>query len=103
MDALCILDSSYSRLTRDCVDMNALREELLTGRLLSLYPWDIADIIYIRNPASSYEAAEFLQSYLDNHPWQKNMLDVTRHTSQGGEWLWWGSGRSWWRPWDGRW
>ena len=53
MDALCTLDSSYSRFTQYCVDMNALREELLIGRLLSLYPWDIADIIYTRNPASS--------------------------------------------------
>ena len=84
MDALRTLDSSYSRYTRDCVDMNALREELLTGRLLSLYPWDIADIIYTRNPASSYEAAEFLQSYLDNHPWRKNTLDVTRHREVSG-------------------
>ena len=84
MEALRTLDSSYSRFTRDCVDMNALREELLTGRLLSLYPCDIADIIYTRNPASSFEAAEFLQSYLDNHPWRKNTLDVTRHREVSG-------------------
>ena len=84
MDALCTLDSSYSSFTRDCVDMNALREELLTGRLLLLCPWDIADIIYTRNPASSYEAVKFLQSYLDNHPWQKYKLDITRHREVSG-------------------
>ena len=81
------------------MDMNDLKEELLTGRLLSLYPWDIADAIYTRKPARSYEAAEFLQSYLDNHPWWKKILDSSHHRVVSG--FGGGSGHGWRKHWEG--
>ena len=71
-------------LLRDCADPDALREELLTGLLLSLYPLDISDQIYQRKPTSSYQAAEYLQSYLDTHPWRKRNLDPHRHKEVSG-------------------
>jgi hypothetical protein len=48
---------------------------MVIRRLLSLYPTDIADYVYIRNPTNAHQAAQYLQSYLDSHPWKKKNLE----------------------------
>lgn len=75
LDMLRQLDSSYSRITRDCSTPELLRQEMLIGRLLSLYPTDIADYVYLRTPTNAHQAAQYLQNYLDTHPWKKRNLD----------------------------
>ena len=72
MDMLRQLDSFYSCITRDCSTLADLRQEILIGRLLSLYPSDIADYVYIRNPTNAHQAAHYLQNYLDSRPWRKS-------------------------------
>ena len=68
LDMMRQLDSSYSRITRDCSTQAQLRQEILIGRLLSLHPADIADHVYIRNPANPHQAAQYVHNYLDSHP-----------------------------------
>lgn len=93
MDMLQQLDSSYSRITRDLSTPAELRQEMLIGRLLSLYPTDIADYVYVRKPTNAHQAAQYLQNYLDSHPWRKRNLDNSRPKEVsgfgGGHGLWW--------------
>ena len=83
LDMLRQLDSSYSRITRECSTPELLRQEMLIGRLLSLYPTDIADYVYLRTPTNAHQAAQYLQNYLDTHPWKKNNLDHPRPKVSG--------------------
>ena len=83
LDMLRQLDSSYSRITRECSTPELLRQEMLIGRLLSLYPTDIADYVYLRTPTNAHQAAQYLQNYLDTHPWRKNNLDHPRPKVSG--------------------
>ena len=71
MDILRQLDSCYSRMTRECTSPTDIRQEILIGRLLSLYPTDIADYVCVRSPTTPHQAALFVQNYLDSHPWRK--------------------------------
>ena len=57
---------------------------MLIGRLLSLYPADIADHVYIRNPANAHQAAQYVHNYLDSHPWRKRNLDSSRQKEASG-------------------
>ena len=41
------MDSCYSRMTRDCKDLSEVKQELLIGILISVYPSDIADYIVV--------------------------------------------------------
>ena len=84
MDILRQLDSSYSRITRDCTSPAELRQEMLIGRLLSLYPPDVADYVYVRHPTNAHQAAQYLQNYLDSHPWRKRNADYPKEVSGFG-------------------
>ena len=84
MDILRQLDSSYSRITRDCTSPAELRQEMLIGRLLSLYPPDVADYVYVRHPTNAHQAAQYLQNYLDSHPWRKHNADYSRPKEVSG-------------------
>ena len=78
------LDSCYARITRDCKNQEEIRQELLVGRLLSLYPSDIANYVYIRSPANAHQAAQYLQNYLDSHPWKRKNLNTPYHKEVSG-------------------
>ena len=69
LDMLRRLDSSYSRITRDCSTPAQLRQEIVIGRFLSLYP---------------DQAAQYLHNYLDSHLWKKRSLDNSRPTEVSG-------------------
>ena len=84
MDMLRQLDSCYSRIARDCTSPAELRQEILIGRLLSLYPPDIADYIYLRKPTNAHQAAHFLQNYLDSHPWRRHQDNSGRQQQVSG-------------------
>ena len=79
-----------NRITKDCNDVELFREEILLGHLMTLYPMDLADEVYRSKPSNAFEAADFLQSYLDSHPWRKKNLNKCKEVSGLGE----GSGES---------
>jgi hypothetical protein len=87
LDMLRQLDSSYSRITRDCSTPAQLRQEMVIGRLLSLYPTDILLITFTSGirptPTSSAVFAKLSRQppIEEKEPWFK-----------GGEWLWEGYG-----------
>ena len=91
MDMLRQLDSCYSRITRDCSSPAELRQEILIGRLLSLYPLDVADYVYVRNPTNAHQASHYLQNYLDSHPWRRNQDNSRRGQGVSGS----GGGARW--------
>ncbi len=48
---------------RDCEDKEMIHKEILMGHLLSLYPADVAEFVYLRNPESPHQVhGQFLQS-----------------------------------------
>ena len=52
---------------------------------MTLYPMDLADEVYRSKPSNVFEAADFLQSYLDSHPWRKKNINKCKEVSGLGE------------------
>ena len=84
LDLLHQMDPCYSRMTRDCKDLSDVKQELLIGRLFSVYPSDIADYIRVRDTKNTHQAAQYLQNYLDIHPWRKKFWDNSKPKEVSG-------------------
>ena len=97
MDMLRQLDSCYSRITRDCSTLADLRREILIGRLLSLYPSDIADYVRLRPQPHQRPPSRPLPAKLPRQP-SLEEKKLGQLSSERGEWLWGGCGAQWRRP-----
>ena len=44
-----------NRITKDCNDVELFREKILLGRLMTLYPMDLADEVYRSKPSNAFK------------------------------------------------